>query len=701
MNTMIRHPLRNLILALCCALVSATVAGNAAPAANTGQLPAAHAPDQKNSQEGNTKASDKPLPATTEPGAVDSTVTDSSATQTATTDSDEYDYDWRSSSKAWRRHHHKGHGDEIVAIGHNVTLSEDRHTDAVVAIFGSVTSAGTVNESVVSVLGSSHVTGTVGDSVVAVMGSVYVNGPVEGDVISVFGNMELGPKAVIRGDVVVFAGTLTRDPDAVVHGDVQELFTGIGADFEWLSPWIQRCLLYGRPLAFVGGLGWAWGIALGFLALYVLLALMFRGGVERCAQTLEERPGQSFLAALLTMLLTPVAFVLLCITVLGIAAVPFLALALLCAGFFGKVVVLATLGRRCGSFLTPGETLNPAIAVIIGGALVLLLYTVPIVGFITYKLLGILGLGVVVYTLLLAFKASRQPLVTPSAGGPGAAGGPSAAGGGGSGAPGGGGPDAGTQPYSSVNATANVGAQGGAASRSGPGSRSGADASGGASYGTPGGHDFVASAGSGPMGGASSQSGTASGTGADAASASAGGVGTGAGSAGSGGAGMSGSASAGEAAGVGGSSGGSTGAGGTTAGSATLSVAERLALPRAGFWIRIGALLLDALLIGILVHTGHDGFDVSLLLLAAYGAVMWKFKGTTVGGIICGLQVVRLDGREIDWATAIVRALSCFLSLAVVGLGFIWIAIDDEHQGWHDKIAGTVVVRSPKGHSLL
>ena len=43
------------------------------------------------------------------------------------------------------------------------------------------------------------------------------------------------------------------------------------------------------------------------------------------------------------------------------------------------------------------------------------------------------------------------------------------------------------------------------------------------------------------------------------------------------------------------------------------------------------------------------------------------------------------------------RALGCFLSLAVVGLGFIWIAFDGAHQAWHDKIAGTVVVRVPKG----
>jgi len=126
-----------------------------------------------------------------------------------------------------------------------------------------------------------------------------------------------------------------------------------------------------------------------------------------------------------------------------------------------------------------------------------------------------------------------------------------------------------------------------------------------------------------------------------------------------------------------------------------------MSLPRAGFWIRMGALLLDVLIVGIVLHEFHGWANMELTVLAAYGAIMWKLKGSTVGGIICGLQVVRLDGRPIDWTTAIVRALSCFLSLAIVGLGFVWIAIDPEKQSWHDKIAGTAVVRAPKGASLL
>jgi uncharacterized RDD family membrane protein YckC len=124
-------------------------------------------------------------------------------------------------------------------------------------------------------------------------------------------------------------------------------------------------------------------------------------------------------------------------------------------------------------------------------------------------------------------------------------------------------------------------------------------------------------------------------------------------------------------------------------------------MPRAGFWIRMLALLIDALLIGVLMGILHHVFNMELVMLAVYGAIMWKLRGSTIGGIVFDLQVVRLDGRPIDWETAIVRALGCFLSLVVAGLGFFWIAFDPGRQAWHDKIAGTAVVRVAKGVPLV
>jgi uncharacterized RDD family membrane protein YckC len=104
---------------------------------------------------------------------------------------------------------------------------------------------------------------------------------------------------------------------------------------------------------------------------------------------------------------------------------------------------------------------------------------------------------------------------------------------------------------------------------------------------------------------------------------------------------------------------------------------------------------------GMIQSLWHGFGGVFPFWYAVYCVVMWATKGTTVGGIICGLKLVRLDDRPVTWSVAIVRALGAFLSLVVAGLGFIWVAFDDEKQSWHDKIAGTTIVRVPKGTPLL
>src|SRR5216684_4258805 len=298
----------------------------------------------------------------------------------------------------WHHHRdsdgHHPHGNDLVNIGHDSNLPRGQTADSVVSIFGSSTSEGEAG------------------NVVSVFGNTYIDGEVEGDAVSVFGNMELGPHAEIGGNVVAVGGALQRDPAAIVHGNVQNVFGHFG-DVGWLRTWIHHCLLYGRPLALTPGLGWAWGLALAFLALYAALALLFREGLTRCVQTFETQPGQSVLAALITMLLTPVLVVLLCVTVIGIAAVPFVVFGLFCAGLFGKAVMLAWLGRRVTGKQGVGPASHPAVAVLIGGVLVLALYLVPVLGFLVYKLLGLLGLGAVVYTVILAARAHQAAKEAP------------------------------------------------------------------------------------------------------------------------------------------------------------------------------------------------------------------------------------------------------------------------------------------------
>jgi uncharacterized RDD family membrane protein YckC len=135
---------------------------------------------------------------------------------------------------------------------------------------------------------------------------------------------------------------------------------------------------------------------------------------------------------------------------------------------------------------------------------------------------------------------------------------------------------------------------------------------------------------------------------------------------------------------------------------AAVPVVESAALlPRAGFWIRLLATLLDAVLVGLIMGLLLHRPRWFLLVWVAYHIVFWSWKGTTVGGIIVGLRIVRLDGRPINFAVALVRCLASFFSLAVVGLGFLWAGWSQDKQSWHDKIAGTIVVKNPKGTPLV
>jgi uncharacterized RDD family membrane protein YckC len=539
--------------------------------------------------------------------------------------------DWHNRLDLHRRRHARDDND-IVSVGHSSHLLSGEKAESVVSVFGSSTSDGEAVD-VVSVIGDTRVTGPVRDSAIAVLGNVYIDSKVDGDVVAVLGNVTLGPHAEVGGDVVAVLGTMDRDPGAILHGSVQRILNFDTGGFGWLNTWISNCLLYGRPLALVHGLGWAWTLALALLAFYACLALMFRSSVDRCVHTLETEPGHTALAALLGILLTPVLLVLLCVTVIGIAAVPFVMGALFCMSIFGKAVMLAWLGGRV-SGRRPGAVGHPAVAVLIGGALVLVLYIVPVLGFLVYKLLGFFGFGAVVYTLVLSARARRAGTGLPPLSGAS------------TGTSMGMGPPAGPAPTTVGAAPVNTASAPSAAST----------AYSGASAADP---SSAAMAGEGWTAGASPAGATA-------------------------GPALGSSAAA------------------APPPPASPSVAPHItaAMPRAGFWVRMAALLLDVLLVGFVMTLLHPFHNFHVVVLAAYGAIMWKLRGTTVGGIVFDLHVVRLDGRPLDWETAIVRALGCFLSLFVVFLGFIWIAFDHNNQAWHDKIAGTVVVRAKRGAPL-
>lgn len=533
---------------------------------------------------------------------------------------------------------------EIVRFFSKVVVSDGRYVREAVSILGNVLveSGAEVQQGAVAILGDNIVDGEVGGEAVAILGNMTVNGrvrgesvailgdtvingEVEGEVVNVMGRVQLGPEAHVHGNLVAVGGQLDRAPGARIDGDVQEVaFMGNNTYVaDGLRAWIRRCLLMGRPLAFGEHLGWAWSLAIGALAFYCFIALLFPKAVVKCTETLETRPGLSIIAAVLSLLLAPILAIVLSVTVVGPVL---LGLFLFFASIFGKVVFFAWFGRR---MTLPMGVKLPALAVLVGGLVTLFIYVIPVIGFLFQKVAGILGLGVVIYTIILMVQSDRAdrpkrakpvppqvPPVTPA---------PAA-----------------------VSATESVPASGSVQAMS------------------------AASGGATTAGAASNadDATTASSTTADESD-----------------------------------RGGEVPPPLRSEPKMTANGIQFSTLPRAGFWIRVAATLLDIMLIGVVLNMMETRMfspaDYFPLMAATYFVTFWALKGTTIGGVVCGLKVVRLDDRPVDWSVAIVRGLGGFLSLFVAGLGFIWVAFDDERQSWHDKIAGTTIVRVPRGVSLI
>lgn len=121
----------------------------------------------------------------------------------------------------------------------------------------------------------------------------------------------------------------------------------------------------------------------------------------------------------------------------------------------------------------------------------------------------------------------------------------------------------------------------------------------------------------------------------------------------------------------------------------------------AGFWARAGALWLDTVALGAeyaALGTPAAGAHLGYLLWlspVAYFVGFWGSAGRTPGMWIAGVRVVREeDGGRLGFRRSLLRIAGYLVDVTTVGAGFFWAAVDRRRQGWHDKIAGSLVLRS-------
>lgn len=464
-------------------------------------------------------------------------------------------------AEIWRR--------EVLRIGQDFTLGRNDRVGQVVVVVGDATIEGHVNRDVVVVLGKAQLSSTA---------------VVDGSLIVVGGSAAIASGARIDRDLVVVGASFDAPAGFMPGG--QQIVIGpavLGGRLERLVPWITRGMFWGRPI--VPGLPWVWSIVGLFFLVYLAISLLLHQPVRASAETLAARPLTSFVVGLLVLLLAAPVCLLLAVTVIGIAVVPFVICALLVAWIVGKVGVMLGIGRSVVRQESHDSRFASLLPFAVGFTMITVAYMVPLLGFVAWTMVGVFGLGAATLAFITAYRRenpapARRVSSAPSPPPP---------------APG---------PYQSTEM---------------PGSSE-----------TPA---IEFSTAPPPLPPAAS----------DVAS-----------------------------------------------------------FPRAAFWDRLAAFVLDV----ILVIVAKELLDINerdstpFLLLLAYHIGFWTWKGTTVGGIICQLRVVRVDGAPLRFADALVRGLSSIFSLAVLGLGCLWILKDSERQAWHDKIAGTYVVKVPRNWPL-
>lgn len=155
-----------------------------------------------------------------------------------------------------------------------------------------------------------------------------------------------------------------------------------------------------------------------------------------------------------------------------------------------------------------------------------------------------------------------------------------------------------------------------------------------------------------------------------------------------------------------------------------ITVLEKGGRPYAGFWQRFGAQFLDGIIsfllslipgviAGVIIYflvvpdNPTEAEEEDALTIAAYGwyavagvtGFLYVWIGNAYGGTwgkrAFGLKVVSVyDGKSIGLSRSFVRYLVALVGAGVVYLGWLWMLWDKQKQTWHDKAAGSIVVKA-------
>ncbi len=270
-------------------------------------------------------------------------------------------------------------GDRVCA-GNNLVIGSTETVNAILAFGCNVT----IQENA-----------TVHNDISAFGGNVLNQGNVGGTIVAFGGNIRLAESSTVTGDVRAIGGTVDRQPGSTVHGRIGTNFGGSRPDGNPVTITANGGA-FGRPFIgfdILGGLV----TAIAFAALGALVVVFAPEPTRRIGNAVQAKPLNTAGVGCLTLILLPILGLLLIVTIAGIPVALVLGILSVFAWIFGWIGVGYLAGEKILAAFRTRDIL-PVLAVIVGILVLMIVAQIPIIGWLLWFVVGLVGIGAVVLT---------------------------------------------------------------------------------------------------------------------------------------------------------------------------------------------------------------------------------------------------------------------------------------------------------------
>jgi hypothetical protein len=241
---------------------------------------------------------------------------------------------------------------DVVLVGEDYIVKSGETLNGSVVIVGGnlvVEDDAKVSKDVVVIGGNLMLDGNAAGNVVVIGGNAVSSAKVSGDMVAIGGQIDLKKTATVKGNVVLFGGQISREEGAEVSGEVVEntppmnIPDAPGAPNPPTPPWVTN-YGYVNPLWEIAS---QFGKAIIIAGVAMLVALFLQPQMERVSDTIVKQPFMAGSYGLLTVIIAPLAILIMVITIILIPIAAIVALVIMPAiWIFGMIALGQELGER-------------------------------------------------------------------------------------------------------------------------------------------------------------------------------------------------------------------------------------------------------------------------------------------------------------------------------------------------------------------